>query len=230
LSRHIRWGLILIMAVFIGIAASARYWLDVVVPINPEDIEEVASGFTCPTGLEAPICEALAVLYEENPIEADAMIGALLADPVPAPADEASEDSIAGDLDATTVSVFTTTLVRIGRFVELDALRNAVGTANIWEIVADDEIQRVLRLDPDFQVSQGPDLRVYLSIASQPDSAEEMLGNGSAVEVGVLKGNIGAQNYELPDELDITQYATVVIFSEEFQRIFSYAPLQQPVQ
>ncbi|HLA42611.1 MAG TPA: DM13 domain-containing protein, partial [Aggregatilineales bacterium] len=63
-----------------------------------------------------------------------------------------------------------------------------------------------------------------------PRTPDEMMAGDSAVMLGVLKGHIGAQNYNIPLEIDISQYASVVIYSPQFERIFSTATLQQPIQ
>lgn len=216
------------MVLLIVGAASADFWLELVIPI-PEQTEDTTAAFACPQGLESNLCNLLRAIDEENPEESLAMIQALNSDLIPAPSGETNRNSIAGDIDSTIVSVYTETLVRTGRFSEIDALHKAQGRADVWEIVADERVQRVLRFE-DFEVSLGPDLRVYLSIAESPRSAAEMLGSGSAIEVGLLKGNIGAQNYILEPEIDITQYASVVIFSAPYGRVFSTAPLGQPIQ
>ena len=44
------------------------------------------------------------------------------------------------------------------------------------------------------------------------------------VEIGKLKGNVGDQNYELPDDLDPAAYGSVVIYCKPFQVVFSVAP------
>jgi 2-polyprenyl-6-methoxyphenol hydroxylase-like FAD-dependent oxidoreductase len=44
-------------------------------------------------------------------------------------------------------------------------------------------------------------------------------------EVARLKGNIGDQNYELPADLDLSQYRAVVIYCKRFSDIFSTAEL-----
>lgn len=227
--RHVRWGLLFSLSLLIVIAYTAPYWLDLLEPLRQPE-QQAAEGFRCPPSIAPNLCPLLEKLDEENPLEAEAMINVLLAEPVPAPSNEADPASMEADIDMEAVSVFTKTLVRTGQFIELDPLHRATGTANIWELVADGNITRFLRLEQGFEVGRGPDLRVYLSIAVEPQTPEEMLAQNTAVQVGALKGNTGAQNYLLSNDVDITQYRSVVIFSQEFQRIFSYAPLQQPVQ
>lgn len=59
---------------------------------------------------------------------------------------------------------------------------------------------------------------VYLSDSENP---KENLG--SYVDLGVLKGNIGNQNYELPENLE--DFKSVVIWCKEFGVLFPYAVL-----
>ncbi len=228
MTRHIRWSFIFGMTILIILAAVSPMWLEQFAP--PQDELAEQDGFVCPPEIGATECALLADIEAENPLEAEAMVAALLSEPVPAPANEASQDSMASDIDRDTVSVFSETRVRTGRFTRIDALHFAEGTVNIWEIVADDRIIRYIRFEQGFQVSRGPDLRVYLSINQEPRSAQDMLAGNSAVEIGLLKGNLGAQNYRLDNEVDIPQFASVVIFSAQYGTVFSSAPLQQPIQ
>ena len=45
------------------------------------------------------------------------------------------------------------------------------------------------------------------------------------LDLGKLKGNIGNQNYPVPDGIDISEYNAVMIYCEPFHVIFSTAPL-----
>jgi Electron transfer DM13 len=82
---------------------------------------------------------------------------------------------------------------------------------------------RILRLQ-NFSVDNGPDLYVYLvPIDPVPNaSGSEIPGYYS---LGRLKGNIGDQNYELPVDLDLSQYKSVVIWCQAFAVPFAAAPL-----
>jgi hypothetical protein len=82
---------------------------------------------------------------------------------------------------------------------------------------------RILRLQ-NFSVDNGPDLYVYLvPIDPVPNaSGSDIPGYYS---LGRLKGNIGDQNYELPADLDLSQYKSVVIWCQAFAVPFSAAPL-----
>lgn len=229
MSRHINWALIFFLGLLIVLAGSIDLWLGWLEPLRGDTAVQ-ESGFPCPPEFASEVCSLLEGINQEDPLEAEAMMNALQSEPIPAPANEASLDSIEESVDRDTVSVFSLTRVRTGNFTEIDPIHQGEGTANIWELVADEDVQRYLRFEEDFRVSRGPDLRVYLSINAEPRTGEEMLASDSAVEIGFLKGNLGGQNYLLNDDIDVTQYRSVVIFSAQFGRVFTSARLQQPIQ
>jgi hypothetical protein len=82
---------------------------------------------------------------------------------------------------------------------------------------------RVLTLT-DFEVDNGPDLRVYL-VAGPARSESEV---EEFEDIGALKGNKGDQQYELSDGVDLDRYSTVVIWCRAFSVAFARAPLERP--
>ena len=112
--------------------------------------------------------------------------------------------------------------VASGNFRDADSFHRGQGTATIYR-QADDTY--LLRFE-DFRVTNGPDLRVLLAAAANPQSRGE-LQEGGYVELAPLKGNIGSQNYEIPPEVDpVAEGGSVIIYCRPFQVIFSVAPLQ----
>ena len=109
------------------------------------------------------------------------------------------------------------TALAIGSFIEIDPIHSAEGSATIYELPDGD---RVLRFE-DFRSKNGPDLHVYLSTEA-PTSTFAGLGDG-AVHLGALKGNVGNQNYDVPAEVDLSQYRSVVIYCRPFRVVFSTA-------
>ncbi len=108
-----------------------------------------------------------------------------------------------------------------GTFQQIDAVRRAQGTVNIYQ-QADNSL--VMRFE-DFNMPTGPDVRVYLSAATTPVTFEQMHTNNlDPVEIGPLKSSIGSQNYQVP-ALDLTQYQSVVLYSPQLDLVYSYAPL-----
>ena len=76
----------------------------------------------------------------------------------------------------------------------------------------------------DLDGSNGPDLRVILS--PKAAVAGDWFGyEDDAVYLGPLKGNQGTQTYDVPDDLDLDDIASVVIWCERFSVGFAAADL-----
>ncbi len=106
-----------------------------------------------------------------------------------------------------------------GVFQDVSANYESSGNSTIYTI----ESSRLLRFE-DFAVTNGPSLFVLLSDQAEPKTKED-LQKGNYVELAKLKGNIGDQNYEIPAELKIEEYKSVVIYCKPFKVIFGIAPL-----
>ena len=107
-----------------------------------------------------------------------------------------------------------------GSWIEIDPVHRAEGSATIW--LAEDE--RILRFE-DFRVTNGPQLHVLLA-KNVPTSIFAGVGaSGDYVDLGPLKGNVGNQNYDIPPEVDLTEYKSAVIYCVPFHVVFSSAEL-----
>lgn len=104
-----------------------------------------------------------------------------------------------------------------GSFV--DRSHPAEGTALVLN---DGTEQRFLRFE-DFATDNGPDLNVYLSTAPADAPADRF--DDDFVDLGNLKGNIGNQNYEIPADVDLDRFTTVVIWCVRFGVAFGAADL-----
>lgn len=93
------------------------------------------------------------------------------------------------------------------------------GTAAAIELA---EGGRVLTLTG-FETDNGPDLFVYL-VAGEVDGNGE--GSGF-VDLGGLKGNIGDQQYSIPEDVDLARYSSVVIWCRAFSAGFGVAELSR---
>lgn len=89
-------------------------------------------------------------------------------------------------------------------------------------VLGDGSGRRFLRLE-DFRTDNGPDLNVYLSAA--PPDAPAGAFDDDFVDLDDLKGNVGAQNYEIPVGLDLDRYSTVAIWCVRFSVVFGAAAL-----
>jgi hypothetical protein len=96
-------------------------------------------------------------------------------------------------------------------------------TSGVASIVEVGDGTRYLRIE-DLDTSSGPDLRVYLSQAPA-DGSEDALDD-AFVDLGGLKGNQGNQNYEIPADVDLKDFASVSIWCRRFSAGFGVAPLQ----
>jgi hypothetical protein len=128
-----------------------------------------------------------------------------------------SDDSGGANVVRPTAPVDVTPVVS-GQFRDADDLHRGSGSATIYEL---EDGSRVLRFE-NFDVTNGPDLHVYLVPAG--NAGDEVSIDGY-VDLGELKGNIGDQNYEIPPEVDIPEFKSVVIWCEPFAVVFSVAPL-----
>ena len=101
-------------------------------------------------------------------------------------------------------------VLKKGEFQGADFFHNAKGLAKIIE----NGDQSFLRFEM-FQVTNGPDLRVYLT-------ADGDVKNG--IQIDNLKGSTGDQNYLLED-VDTDVYITVVIYCQPFGVYFGQATM-----
>ncbi len=85
-----------------------------------------------------------------------------------------------------------------------------------------EDSSRVLRLE-ELMSSNGPDLYVYLTAADSADSDADL--DADWVDLGRLTGNIGNQNYAIPDDVDLDRYDTVVLWCRRFSVSFGAADL-----
>ena len=94
------------------------------------------------------------------------------------------------------------------------------GDASIYQVNG----KRVLRLAK-FETSNGPDVHVYLVAA--PDAMDDAtVKTAGFIDLGPMKGNKGDQNYEVPDNVDLTKYRAVTIWCARFNVNFGTAPLK----
>jgi hypothetical protein len=90
-------------------------------------------------------------------------------------------------------------------------------------LVIEVEGERYLRFE-DFETSNGPDLRVYLSAA--PSQSDGGAFDDDFMELGHLKGNIGNQNYVVPASADLSRFRTAVVWCKRFGVGFAAAPVE----
>lgn len=127
-----------------------------------------------------------------------------------------AEDEPAGGEPATTVAAGPVE-VATGDFVSLD--HRTAGTLRVLDRGGG---SRVVRLEG-LMTDNGPDLFLYVS--TNPVDGREAAFDDEFVNLGRLKGNQGDQNYDLPADVDLADYASVVIWCDRFDSAFGAAPL-----
>jgi Electron transfer DM13 len=109
--------------------------------------------------------------------------------------------------------------VESGKFYSI--LHPTKGTATIFQT---GDGTHILRLT-NFSTSNGPDVHVYMVAA---DDAKDVatVENAGFIDLGVIKGNIGDQNYSLGSDLDLAKYRAVSIWCKRFSVNFGAAALR----
>ena len=97
------------------------------------------------------------------------------------------------------------------------------GTVKILQLA---DGTRVLRLE-DLQTSDGPQLEVWLSDQPVIDGVDGwgVFDDGKYESLGALKGNVGNQNYKIPDSVDLADFSSVSIWCARFSVSFGAAEL-----
>ncbi|MFS2317281.1 DM13 domain-containing protein [Maricaulis sp. D1M11] len=77
---------------------------------------------------------------------------------------------------------------------------------------------RYLVLSEDFRTRRGPDLKIFFSALP----ADQVTGNNAAdgYFLAELERNRNGQEYRLPDDLDLSDYNSVIIHCERFSKLW----------
>lgn len=146
---------------------------------------------------------------EANPAAALALVQArLLGDDVVSP--EANQPFTAP----------SNTILRRGEFITVDAIRGADGTVTIYQLP---NLTQMVRLD-DFSATRAPDL--HLILTRNPDPFDERGVGVDYYDIGELKGNVGAQSYLIPTNINYNLYPIMAIYSVELDYVISTATLR----
>jgi hypothetical protein len=115
----------------------------------------------------------------------------------------------------TTIQAVEPVVVTSGIFIGID--HDVSGTVNVYE----QDGRLVLRFEGDTDIQNGPDLYVWLlpSDSYDGDTPDEYL------DLGVLTGTVGGQNYQLPPNFDPSVHRTVLIWCLRFAVPFGAAQL-----
>lgn len=209
-------GFLLIMAVFTYPSWRPAPIIETAEDIFPELAPELRPLFD---DLPSNMQTIYLVLRQENSIIAESLVSARLTAP----------ERLIEDMP----NISNAIRLRVGTFAPItlpenskrqippyQALYEAFGDVAIYRYP--DE-RKFLRFD-NFSVVNGPDLRVYLVALADPLNTEE-LGN-DYLDLGALRSNSGNQNYDIPREVNINNYNSVVIYDRLSGHIFGVARLR----
>jgi Electron transfer DM13 len=112
-----------------------------------------------------------------------------------------------------------TKAVAKGTFIQAnpsDPIHKGKGGVTVYE--------KMVFLQPDFEVGPGPDFHVYLvpkaNVRAAGDVADTMF-----VDLGKLRSFKGSQKYAVPGGVDLKNYPSVVIWCQQFGVLISPADL-----
>lgn len=99
-------------------------------------------------------------------------------------------------------------------------------TSGTVRIIENPDGTRTLALE-NLSTSNGPDVHVWLSAAPVVAGYDGwFLANDPAhVDLGLIKGNLGNQVYDIPADVDLAQYPSVYLWCEQFSVSFGAAAL-----
>ena len=111
-------------------------------------------------------------------------------------------------------------IVALGQGEFEDAEHDTSGIALVLQLA---DGSRFLRLE-NLASSDGPDLHVWMT--DQPSGGEwGSYDDGDYLRLGELKATHGNQNYEIPDDVDLAGFTSVVIWCDRFNVAFGTAPV-----
>ncbi len=131
----------------------------------------------------------------------------------------ATADSVVMDEDMPVAASDEVTAIEIkrGQFRDADSFHQGSGDAILFQL---SDGRYLLRFE-NFEVTNGPDLRVYVV----PRANRDAVDISGYVDLGELKGNVGSQNYFIDADVGIGAETSIVIWCEPFQVLFSTASL-----
>ena len=106
--------------------------------------------------------------------------------------------------------------IAVGELGFVDSVHNGKGPVKIVEVGG----TRFVRFE-NVAIQNGPDLHVYLS----PDTGGKYV-DATSLYLGPLKATNGSFNYELPANVDLARYHSVIVWCRAFSVLFTWADLR----
>lgn len=95
-----------------------------------------------------------------------------------------------------------------------DFIKKSKKLKGSWSVV-EREGKSFIVFSDDFRAAKGPDLKIFLSPKSVADATGKNAVDGS-LNIGELKKTKGAQEYEVPAGVDLSQYGSVLVHCEAY--------------
>lgn len=103
-----------------------------------------------------------------------------------------------------------------GTWLEIDLVRRAEGDVMIYQL---SDGSRLLRFDENFASTRAPDVHIILT--RNPDPTDERGVGIDYIDIGILKGNVGAQNYTVPASADFSRYPVMALYSVQYEELIA---------
>lgn len=107
-----------------------------------------------------------------------------------------------------------------------DLISHEHNTSGKVQVLLMPDGSRILRIEG-LETSDGPELEVWLSDAPVIDGRDgwHVFDDGEYLSLGALKGNVGDQNYLLPEDVELDRFTSVSIWCVRFAVSFGAAEL-----
>ncbi|SOE17272.1 electron transfer DM13 [Hoeflea halophila] len=112
--------------------------------------------------------------------------------------------------------------LRSGEFRDVDGAHRGSGKAQVLVSPAGAALLRFT----DFEVTNGPDLEVWLVKDPDPQKSADVSAS-QWLSLGPLRGNKGDQTYVIPEGTNPSEWGSAVIWCEQFGVLFSVATLSE---
>lgn len=107
-------------------------------------------------------------------------------------------------------------VVATGEFAAVDIVRGAEGEITIYQLP---DGRRLLRFAEEFRSTRAPDVRIVLT--RNPDPMDVRGVGVDYLEIGLLRGNVGAQSYFVPETADFSRYPLLALYSREYDALIA---------
>lgn len=96
-------------------------------------------------------------------------------------------------------------------------------SSGTWSIYQEDG-KTFVKLSSDFRTRSAPDLKIFLSPLAASDTTGKNATDGS-YRVAELSSNAGEQIYEIPADVDLNDYQSILIHCEQYSKLWSASDL-----